>query len=147
MSPPKVKDIYSELLNVVFGFLFNSGIFDLTYFKGGADTASNSVGRQLDKTTRGIPGRIRKKFRDNPMVLSVDGFVAFKGSRLLGESDNAELEFGKNAKSAELGFVATQGPNFLFCGCSKVDAEESEVAETLAIWNAVLTTIKLKSNY
>ena len=76
----------------------------------------------------------------------MDGLIAYAG--VSGHAGQlAGKGFDKNSRSVGIGFIATQGHKFLFCGCQAVTAIEAKKAEALAILNAVDFSNQLKEKY
>ena len=83
----------------------------------GTSTSSHSFGHKVDKQTSRLPF----DFGDDPVILNVDGLVAYAG--VSGHARQlAGKGFDKNSRSVGIGFIVTQGHKFLFCGCQVVIA-------------------------
>ena len=106
-----IKESYHILLSLVSRYFYHAELFHPGCFEG-TSTSSHSFGRRVDKQTSRLPF----DFGDDPVILNVDGSVAYAG--VSGHARQlAGKGFDKNSRSTGIGFIVTQGHKFLFCGC------------------------------
>ena len=136
-----IKESYHILLSLVSRYFYHAELFHPGCFEG-TSTSSHSFGRRVDKQASRLPF----EYGDDPVILNVDGLVAY--ARVSGHAGQLAWKgFNKNSRSAGIGFIATQGHKFLFCGYQAVSATKAKKAEALAIFNAIDFANQLKEKY